>query len=53
MLITFYSQKRIARISPLPFPIEMLAVLIGTILSMHLDLGETYGLATVGHIPVG
>ncbi|XP_003707668.2 prestin isoform X2 [Megachile rotundata] len=46
-------KKKVARICPFPFPIEMLAVLIGTILSVHLNLGTDYGLATVGHIPVG
>ncbi|XP_029035224.1 prestin-like isoform X1 [Osmia bicornis bicornis] len=53
LILNNFLKKRIARLSPLPFPIEMLAVLIGTILSMYLNLGETYGLATVGHIPVG
>ncbi|KOC67065.1 Prestin [Habropoda laboriosa] len=46
-------KPRIAKLSPFPIPIEMLAVIIGTILSVYMNLADVYGIVVVGHIPVG
>nr|XP_033328412.1 solute carrier family 26 member 10-like isoform X1 [Megalopta genalis] len=46
-------KPRVAKLSPFPIPIEMLAVVIGTVLAVYANLEEAYGVATVGHIPVG
>ncbi|XP_076685631.1 prestin isoform X2 [Andrena cerasifolii] len=46
-------KPKVAKLSPFPIPIEMLAVVIGTALSVYVDLEDAYGIVTVGHIPVG
>ncbi|ERL84981.1 hypothetical protein D910_02404, partial [Dendroctonus ponderosae] len=42
-----------AKVSPFPFPMELLAVVVGTVVSKYCYLEETYGVQTVGDIPVG
>lgn len=51
--MVFYLQPKFAKISPFPIPIEMLVVVLGTVLSVYLNLTEVYGIAIVGDIPVG
>ncbi|CAK9802967.1 Slc26a5 [Anthophora plagiata] len=46
-------KPRIAKMSPFPIPIEMLAVIIGTVLSVYMNLTDVYGIVIVGDIPVG
>ncbi|XP_076169612.1 prestin isoform X2 [Ptiloglossa arizonensis] len=46
-------KPKIAKVSPFPVPIEMLAVIIGTVLSIYTNLEKDYGVVVVGHIPVG
>ncbi|XP_026827914.1 solute carrier family 26 member 10 isoform X3 [Ooceraea biroi] len=46
-------KPRISKLCPFPIPIEMLAVVIGTLVSMQMNLAETYNVITVGDIPVG
>ncbi|XP_057334828.1 solute carrier family 26 member 10-like isoform X1 [Microplitis mediator] len=36
-----------------PIPIEMMAVVIGTVVSIKMNLNNSYNVITVGHIPVG
>lgn len=37
----------------MPFPIEMMAVVAGTLVSKYCHLPEVYNIRTVGHIPTG
>lgn len=37
----------------IPIPIELIAVVSGTLASKHLSLPETYNITAVGHIPTG
>ncbi|KZC04929.1 Prestin [Dufourea novaeangliae] len=53
LVINNILKPKFAKISPLPIPIEMIAVLIGTVLSVYANLEGAYGVVTVGHIPVG
>ncbi|XP_075219033.1 solute carrier family 26 member prestin isoform X2 [Lycorma delicatula] len=46
-------KPRLSNISVIPIPIELIAVLTGTLLSRYLDISELYGLTTVGPIAVG
>ncbi|KAL6440663.1 hypothetical protein ACFW04_003265 [Cataglyphis niger] len=46
-------KPRISKLCPFPIPIEMLAVVIGTVVSMQMNLADTYNVITVGAIPVG
>lgn len=46
-------QGLVAKKCVIPIPIEMLAVVAGTILSMKMNLAKDYGIAIVGDIPVG
>ncbi|XP_043488517.1 sulfate transporter-like [Polistes fuscatus] len=48
-----FLKPRFARISPFPIPIEMLAVVGGTLISMYMNLTEVYNIKIVGDIPVG
>ncbi|XP_048515774.1 prestin-like isoform X2 [Athalia rosae] len=43
----------VAKRCSFPVPIEMFAVLSGTLLSTQMDLARDYGITTVGEIPVG
>ncbi|XP_072753756.1 prestin isoform X3 [Anoplolepis gracilipes] len=46
-------KPRVSKLCPFPIPIEMLAVVIGTVVSMQMNLADTYSVITVGDIPVG
>ncbi|XP_029679419.1 solute carrier family 26 member 10-like isoform X2 [Formica exsecta] len=46
-------KPRVSKLCPFPIPIEMLAVVIGTLVSMQMNLADTYSVITVGDIPVG
>ncbi|XP_011862989.1 PREDICTED: solute carrier family 26 member 10-like isoform X2 [Vollenhovia emeryi] len=46
-------KPRVSKLCPFPVPIEMLAVVIGTVVSMQMNLADTYNVITVGVIPVG
>lgn len=46
-------KERLARKCSLPVPIELIAVVFGTVLSRVLFLGPHYGIRTIGHIPTG
>lgn len=46
-------QPKVAKLCSFPIPIEMLAVVIGTLVSMKMNLADTYNVLTVGDIPVG
>ncbi|XP_051175474.1 solute carrier family 26 member 10-like isoform X2 [Leptopilina boulardi] len=48
-----FIKPKIARRCPIPVPIEMIVVILGTILSVYMKLPENYGIITVGSIPVG
>ncbi|KAK9310456.1 hypothetical protein QLX08_000212 [Tetragonisca angustula] len=53
LIINNALKPKLAKVIPLPIPIEMLVVVIGTLLSMYLNLAEVYGIVIVGDIPVG
>ncbi|XP_046467423.1 prestin isoform X2 [Neodiprion pinetum] len=56
ILLTFNNEVLkvlLAKKCTIPIPIEMIAVLAGTILSTQLNLADGYGVTTVGNIPVG
>ncbi|XP_031828182.1 prestin isoform X2 [Nomia melanderi] len=53
LIINNVLKPRIAKVSPFPIPIEMLAVVVGTVLAVYGNLETAYGVVTVGHIPVG
>lgn len=42
-----------AKLSPIPIPIELTLVVVGTLLSSNLDLKEAYSIRTIGNIPTG
>ncbi|KAK2582033.1 hypothetical protein KPH14_002739 [Odynerus spinipes] len=46
-------KPRVARVSPFPIPIEMIAVVSGTLISMQMNLEKVYNIKIVGDIPVG
>ncbi|XP_012229611.2 prestin-like isoform X1 [Linepithema humile] len=46
-------KPKVSKLCPFPIPIEMLAVIIGTLVSMQMNLADTYNVITVGDIPVG
>ncbi|XP_018303397.1 solute carrier family 26 member 6 isoform X1 [Mycetomoellerius zeteki] len=46
-------KPRVSKLCSFPIPIEMFAVVIGTLISMQMNLADTYNVITVGDIPVG
>ncbi|XP_077264729.1 prestin isoform X1 [Temnothorax americanus] len=46
-------KPRVSKLCPFPIPIEMLVVVIGTVVSMQMNLADTYNVIIVGDIPVG
>jgi solute carrier family 26, other len=48
-----YLKPRVAKKSKIPTPIELIAVVGGTLLSRLLKMEESWAIASVGHIPVG
>ncbi|KAF3430577.1 hypothetical protein E2986_07678 [Frieseomelitta varia] len=53
LIINNALKPKLAKVIPFPIPIEMLVVVIGTLLSVYLNLAEVYGIVIVGDIPVG
>ncbi|XP_050304506.1 solute carrier family 26 member 6-like isoform X2 [Anthonomus grandis grandis] len=43
----------VAKVSPFPFPMELVAVVVGTLVSKYCYLHTNYGITIVGDIPVG
>jgi solute carrier family 26 protein len=43
----------LAKRTRIPFPIELVAVVLGTTASYFLNLDSEYGISVVGHIPTG
>ncbi|XP_030746136.1 prestin-like [Sitophilus oryzae] len=48
-----YLKPIIAKRSPFPFPMELVAVVVGTLVSKYCNLSEQYGVNVVGYIAVG
>ncbi|KAI5642584.1 sulfate permease family domain-containing protein [Phthorimaea operculella] len=46
-------KPRVAKKSKLPIPIELIAIVTGTLVSKFADLHGLYGISRVGHIPTG
>ncbi|XP_011300138.1 solute carrier family 26 member 10 isoform X2 [Fopius arisanus] len=46
-------KPRVSRYCAFPIPIEMLAVVIGTVVSVQMNLHDVYNVSIVGDIPVG
>lgn len=52
-LIIFKFQPWISKRSRVPVPIELLAIVIGTLVSKFGGLKEKFGISLVGNIPTG
>uniref|UniRef100_A0A1Q3EVM3 Putative sulfate/bicarbonate/oxalate exchanger sat-1 n=2 Tax=Culex tarsalis TaxID=7177 RepID=A0A1Q3EVM3_CULTA len=48
-----FLKPKVAKRSVIPIPIELIAVISGTLLSQYLGLNEQYAIKTIGHIPTG
>ncbi|XP_058060791.1 solute carrier family 26 member 10-like [Anopheles bellator] len=48
-----YLKPKVAKWSVIPIPIELIAVIAGTLLSRYLELRERYTLKTIENIPTG
>ncbi|XP_060524163.1 prestin-like isoform X2 [Cylas formicarius] len=48
-----YLKPIVAKKSPIPFPMELVAVVVGTVVSKYCYLVDSYGIKVVGDIPVG
>ncbi|XP_055599343.1 solute carrier family 26 member 10-like [Uranotaenia lowii] len=48
-----YLKPKVAKRSTIPIPIELIAVISGTLLSQYCGLNESYAIKTIGHIPTG
>ncbi|XP_053687537.1 sulfate transporter-like [Sabethes cyaneus] len=48
-----FLKPKVAKRSKIPIPIELMAVITGTLLSRYLHLNEQYAIKTIGHIPTG
>lgn len=46
-------KPKINKLCILPVPIELIAVVTGTLISRFLDLSNNYGIKTIGNIPTG
>lgn len=46
-------KPKLSKICFLPVPIELIAVVSGTLVSRCLDLSTNYNISTIGHIPTG
>ncbi|XP_053971108.1 solute carrier family 26 member 10-like isoform X2 [Hylaeus volcanicus] len=53
LVINNFLKPKVAKVSPFPVPIEMMAVIVGTLISVYGNLATSYSVVTVGHIPVG
>lgn len=53
-LFCYFSNKpRLAKLCRFPLPAELIAVACGTLASVFLNLGSSYGVHLVGEIPLG
>ncbi|XP_012226376.2 prestin isoform X1 [Linepithema humile] len=48
-----FLKQRVSKKCSLPIPIELIAVVGGTLISRYCDLPKIYNIETVGHIPIG
>ncbi|CAG9761084.1 unnamed protein product [Ceutorhynchus assimilis] len=48
-----YFKPLLSRICPIGFPMELVAVVVGSVVSRYFQLEEKYGVRVVGDIPVG
>lgn len=46
-------KPKISKISIIPVPIELIAVIVGTLVSQYVDLSGVYNIKTIGEIPTG
>lgn len=46
-------KPKLSKFCILPVPIELIAVVMGTLVSKYMDLEQNYGIKTIGHIPTG
>lgn len=46
-------KSKLSRVCMLPVPIELIAVVGGTLASRYLDLSSNYNIDTIGFIPTG
>lgn len=46
-------KPRLAKITTIPFPIELTAIIAGTTLSYTLNMHKEYGVIIIGHVPKG
>lgn len=46
-------KPKMSKICFLPVPIELIAVVTGTLVSRVMDLSTNYNITTIGHIPTG
>lgn len=53
VLINLILQPLLAKRTKIPFPIELLAVVLGTLASWLFTLNESYSVTIVGDIPAG
>lgn len=51
--ITFPKQPKLREKTKIPIPIELIAVILGTVASYFGELNENYGIRIVGEIPTG
>lgn len=49
----YWFQPRLCSKLPIPLPVELLAVITGTVISMLTDLEAKYNISVVGDIPTG
>ncbi|KAL6264121.1 hypothetical protein P5V15_004199 [Pogonomyrmex californicus] len=48
-----FLKPRVSKKCSMPIPIELIAVVGGTLVSRYCDLPKIYNIETVGHIPIG
>ncbi|XP_058466255.1 solute carrier family 26 member 10-like [Malaya genurostris] len=48
-----YLKPKLVKHSKVPIPIELMAVIGGTLISKYLNLSSQYAIKTIGHIPTG
>lgn len=46
-------KPKVSRLCFLPVPIELIAVVTGTLVSRYAGLATIYSIKTIGHIPTG
>ncbi|KFB34784.1 Slc26a5 [Anopheles sinensis] len=48
-----YLKPKVAKRSVIPIPIELIAVIVGTLVSKYMELQQKYGIKTIQNIPTG